>query len=118
MKSSEPLIRSMGFDQFQEYRQEMLARYDSEKKKTANDPVQVWHGEVAEAEIRRWLRAFLPEKFGVTKGYVVFPKVGKFYKLTEYDVIIYDKNEAPVSGIDRPLASPQTIQSRAYPYST
>ncbi len=74
----------------------MLARYDSEKKKTANDPVQVWHGEVAEAEIRRWLRAFLPEKFGVTKGYVVFPKVGKFYKLTEYDVIIYDKNEAPV----------------------
>ena len=39
----------------------------------------------------------LPEKFGVTKGYVVFPKVGKFEKLTEYDVIIYDKNEAPVT---------------------
>ena len=54
MKSDQPTgLKSIGFDQFGEYRRQMLDRYDSEKRKGANAPVQVWHGEVAEAEFRK-----------------------------------------------------------------
>jgi len=97
MKSDQTTgLKSIGFDQFGEYRRQMLDRYDSEKRKGANAPVQVWHGEVAEAEFRTWLRSFLPERFGVTKGSVVHPRLGMHYELREHDVVIYDKNEANI----------------------
>jgi hypothetical protein len=97
MKSDQDsTIQSVGFDEMLAHRQEMLDRYAVEKNKSKNAPVQVWHGKVAEAELRRWLRSFLPDKFGVTKGSVMHPKLGRHYELREHDVIIYDKQEAPI----------------------
>ena len=111
MKSdSSSTFRSIGFDEFQEYRRQMLDKYDSEKRKAANAPVRAWHGEVAEAEFRRWLRTFLPDKFGVTKGSVVHPKLGRHYELREYDVIIYDRYEANVLWKkEAPSQSPEDV---------
>lgn len=53
-------------------------------------------GEVAEAVFRRWLTRFLPERYGVTSGFVISPGLSSKRPLRHYDVIIYDRANSPV----------------------
>lgn len=90
------MYKTVGSDEFLTGRKEMLNRYHESKSKSSHAPVRTRHGVTAEAVFRGWLSAFLPKRFGVTKGKIVAPDVGLSYELREYDIIIYDRDNAYV----------------------
>lgn len=90
------LLKHIGAEAFNAQRNELLAEYEIEKCKAADDPVKVGHGVVGESVLRKWLGQFLPKKFGVTKGYIITHNLEYEGTLEEWDLIIYDRLEAPV----------------------
>lgn len=89
-----------GWQQFLTARNSLLEAYDRARTKSKARPLQTEHGRVAEATFRQWLESFLPQRFGVTSGYVVSQGLTDEHKLPEFDVIIYDKLEAPILWLD------------------
>ncbi len=89
-------MKHVGVDSFFAEKAKLLDSYNRAKDQNAEEPVQVDHGVVAESLVRRWLRAFLPKRFGVTKGYIITPSLGYEGALEEWDVIIYDALESPI----------------------
>lgn len=99
---------AQGWKQFLTSRKEMLDAFDRAREKARAHEVEVLHGRVAEAELRKWLSGFLPKRYGVTPGYIVSPGLKSSDKTPHYDVIIYDKLESPVLWVeDSPDISPQ-----------
>lgn len=99
---------AQGWSQFLTARKEMLDSYDKARKHSKKHKVETYHGNVAEAEFRKWLKNFLPEKFGVTSGYIISQGVSDIKKAPHYDVIIYEKLESPILWIENtPDASDQ-----------
>lgn len=90
------LYKSVGSDEFLTNKTQMLNRYRESKATFSHAPVKTRHGLKAESVFRAWLASFLPKKFGITKGSIVAPSVGLAYELREYDVIIYDKQNATI----------------------
>jgi hypothetical protein len=97
-----------GWKQLLTSRKEILDAFDRAKQKAKAHEVETFHGNVAEAELRKWLAGFLPKRYGVTPGYIVSPGLKSSEKMPHFDVIIYDQLEAPVLWVeDTPDTSAQ-----------
>ncbi len=66
-------IPNQGWKQFLTARDEMLAAYDKARMLSAKRAVQTGHGNVAEAEFRKWLINFLPKNM-VLRLDILFPR--------------------------------------------
>ncbi|MBZ5623090.1 MAG: hypothetical protein LAQ69_30860 [Acidobacteriia bacterium] len=110
-----PLTGTQGWRQFMGARKKMLAAYAAAKDEATGHEVQVWHGKVGEGWVRQWLHGFLPRKYGVTSGYVVSQGQTEERKLPHFDVIIYDRLEAPVLWIENTPDATESGTSRAIP---
>ncbi len=99
---------AQGWKQFLTSRKEILDAFDRAKQKAKAHEVETFHGNVAEAELRKWLSGFLPKRYGVTPGYIVSPGLKSSEKTPHFDVIIYDQLEALVLWVeDTPDVSAQ-----------
>ena len=110
-----PQIPNQGWKQFLTARDEMLAAYDSARIKSSNRPVKVNHGNVAEAEFRKWLINFLPKRYGVTAGFIVSQGLPHAENMIHFDVIIYDQLESPILWVDGSPDSSESGRSLAIP---
>jgi len=89
--------RTAGWQRFELNRRKMLANYDLAKFENSKRPLQTEHGNVAEASLRSWLDEFLPDRYGVTSGFILPPVLEENHPLEyHYDLIIYDRLIAPV----------------------
>lgn len=86
----------IGWREFLANRQEILDQYDKALEKNSHRPVRTSHGNAAEAAFRQMLKNHLPQRYGVTSGYIIPDIVSTDYKLYHYDVIIYDKLNSPI----------------------
>ena len=93
---SPPRSGAQGWRQFLTARKSMLDAYDRARTQARAHQVETHHGRVAEAEFRRWLESFLPGRYGVCAGFIVSQGAGEDEKLPHYDVIVYDRLNAPV----------------------
>jgi hypothetical protein len=110
-----PLTGTQGWRQFMGARKKMLGAYLTAKEEATGHEVQVWHGKVGEGWVRQWLHGFLPRKYGVTSGYIVSQGQTEETKLPHFDVIIYDRLEAPVLWIENTPDATEIGTSRAIP---
>lgn len=104
-------IPNQGWKQFLTGRDEMLAAYDRARVHSSARTVQTGHGNVAEAEFRKWLSDFLPKRYGVTSGFIISQGVPNSKDFVHYDVIIYDQLESPVLWVDG--SSDSSVQGRS-----
>jgi hypothetical protein len=110
-----PLTGTQGWRQFLGARKKMLDAYDAAKEEASAHEIQVWHGKVGEGWVRQWLARFLPKRYGVTSGYIVSQGQTEETKLPHFDVIIYDRLEAPVLWIENSPDATESGTSRAIP---
>jgi hypothetical protein len=89
-----------GWKQLLSMKESILGQYDVARSRAAYHEVQVFHGRIAEAAVREWLTEFLPQRYGVTPGYIVSQGLPETVPLRHFDIIIYDKLESPVICID------------------
>jgi hypothetical protein len=89
-----------GWRQFLSAKREMLDAFDQARAKAEAHKVKTYHGKVAEAEFRKWLSRFLPKRYGITSGYIVSQWALDRVELPHFDVIIYDRLEAPVLWVE------------------
>ncbi|MGE6397097.1 DUF6602 domain-containing protein [Chryseobacterium scophthalmum] len=108
-------IPTQGWKQFLIARDEMLSAYDNAREHGRKRQVKTGHGNVAEAEFRKWLSKFLPKRYGVTAGYIISPGIPNSENFTHYDVIIYDQLESPVLWIENNADSSEQGRSMAIP---
>jgi len=87
---------AQGYTQMLTAKKRMLDALDAAREDGRSDKVPVVHGFVAEAQFRKWLKGFLPLRYGVTSGYIVSQGTPETQKLPHFDVIIYDRLNAPV----------------------
>jgi hypothetical protein len=106
---------SQGWKQISSARKEILDAYDSARDKTKAHEVEIFHGKVLEAALRKWLAEFLPKRYGVTSGYVVSPGIPSSVKAPHFDVIIYDQLDSPVLWTEGNPDSSAQGHSRAIP---
>ena len=108
-------LPAQGWRQFLTARHEMLAAYDSARSKSKVHEIETYHGNVAEAEFRRWLSDFLPKRYGVTAGYIISQGVKSGEKLPHFDVVIYDALNSPVLWIEEDADTSMAGRSMAIP---
>jgi hypothetical protein len=104
-----------GWKQFLAAKAEMLAAYDRAREYARAHEIETYHGVVAEATFRKWLSEFLPQKYGVTSGYIVSQFADEDSKLPHFDVIIYDRLEAPVLWVESHADASPDGRARAIP---
>jgi len=85
-----------GWKEFHRNRKNILDEYQKLLDLTENRPVQVAHGQGVEAYIRKWLSEFLPKKYGVTSGYIIPTLYSDSGAIYHFDIIIYNRLEAPI----------------------
>jgi hypothetical protein len=94
---SSTTYKTAGWQRFELNRRKMLANYDLAKFENSKRPLQTEHGNVAESALRSWLSDFLPDRWGVTSGFILPPVLEENHPVEyHYDLIIYDKLNAPV----------------------
>lgn len=108
-------IGSQGWEEFLNSKQELLNIYEVSKIQTKHRPVKVEHGNVAEEAYRIWLTSFLPKRYGVTSGFIISAGYSSRVKLRHFDVIIYDRLEAPVLWHSNNPGKSSTGRDRAIP---
>jgi len=108
-------IPNQGWKQFLTGRDEMLSAYDRARVHSSKRAVQTGHGNIAEAEFRKWLSDFLPKRYGVTSGFIISQGVPNSENFVHYDVIIYDQLESPVLWVEGGSDSSQQGRSVAIP---
>lgn len=108
-------LPNQGWKQFLTARDEMLDAYDRARVHSSKRTVQTEHGNVAEAEFRKWLNDFLPKRYGVTSGFIVSQGVPNSEDFVHYDVIIYDQLESPILWVDGNSDSSPQGRSMAIP---
>lgn len=97
MRKATNIYHTAGWKRFELNRRRMLANYDLAKFENEDRPLETEHGVIAEASLRKWLAEFLPDRYGVTSGYIIPPVLeSEDYTRYHYDVIIYDKLDSPV----------------------
>ncbi|MEZ4453012.1 MAG: DUF6602 domain-containing protein [Nannocystaceae bacterium] len=106
---------TVGWQEFQTCKRELLRCFDSAKERTANRPTQTEHGPIAEAALREWLGEFLPKKFGVTSGFIIPDTRSMRYTLRHYDIIVYDALNAPVLWVEENPDKSMPGRSQAIP---
>ena len=101
------LLGTQGWQQLLTCKKELLDAFDRARQHSRAHEIETYHGIVAEAQLRNWLSDFLPQKYGVTAGYIVSQGASEKDKLPAFDVIIYDQLESPVLWIEsHPDVSP------------
>ena len=96
------LVIQSGWSQFTTQKAKMVSDFSIFKDLSDNRPTETDKGRFAEALFRDWLEQFLPAKYGVTSGYIiqqmdaVKPRSALKGKLRHYDVIIYNRLDAPI----------------------
>ena len=85
-----------GWKEFLRNRKDIITEFDKVLEQTTNRPIHVAHGQAVEAYIRKWLAEFLPKKYAVTSGYIIPDLYDNSGKIYHYDIIIYNRLEAPV----------------------
>jgi len=90
----------LGWEQFLTARKGMLDEYDRARTKAQSHKVETYQGKVAEAQFRKWLKNFLPQRYGVASGQIISQGMKAHEKAPEFDVIIYDALNAPVLWIN------------------
>lgn len=108
-------VPSQGWKQFLTARTEMLNAYDRAKEQSRAHKVETYQGEVAESEFRKWLRAFLPQKYGITSGYIISQGVNDSVRAPHFDVIIYEQLDSPILWIESNPDNSEQGKSRAIP---
>jgi len=108
-------VGTQGWRQFLTAKADLLAAYDRAREQSRAHEVATYHGVVAEAEFRRWLSEFLPQRYGVTPGYIVSQFARDTVKLPHFDVVIYDRLESPVLWIEGHSDASPHGRSRAIP---
>lgn len=93
----------------------MLDSYDRARQQAKAHEIEIHHGNVAEAATRKWLKEFLPKKYGVTSGYVISPGIKSSIKAPHFDVIIYDQINSPVLWVEDSPDSSQQGRALAIP---
>lgn len=89
-------LKHIGVDAFFAMRSQLLSDFEVAKQRISDDPVKTEHGNVGEAQVRNWLKEFLPKKFGVCKGYIITSNLNYAGPLEEWDIIIFDALESPI----------------------
>ena len=74
-----------GWRQLLSMKESILGQYDLARSRAASHEVQVFHGRVAEAAVREWLAEFLPQRYGVTPGYIVSQGLPETVPLRHFD---------------------------------
>jgi hypothetical protein len=74
----------------------MLDQYDEATALTRGKSLPVYKGIIAEQVFRDWLQSFLPLRYGVTSGYIVPPTEEDAFKITHFDIIIFDRLNSPI----------------------
>ncbi|MFV2045169.1 MAG: DUF6602 domain-containing protein [Anaerolineales bacterium] len=108
-------VGTQGWRQIQTSKQSMLSEYDRAKQQAKAHEVETYHGEIAEAETRKWLADFLPKRYGVTSGYVISQGQKDDVRAPHFDVIIYNALDAPVLWIEGSADRSSAGRSRAIP---
>lgn len=89
-----------GWSQFTTQKSKMVSDFSIFKEMSENRPTDTDKGRYAEALFRDWLEQFLPAKYGVTSGYIIQQndavKPRNALTLRHYDVIIYNRLDAPI----------------------
>lgn len=93
-------LPAQGWSQFLTARKEMLDSFDKARTHSRKHKVETFHGNVAEAEFRKWLSNFLPKKFSVTSGYIISQGISDSEKAPHFDVIIYEHLDSPILWIE------------------
>jgi hypothetical protein len=96
-------------------RMKLLQEYDAAIAQTEDDPVKTEYGVSCEAHFRSFLAQFFPKKYGVTKGYIITPELEYAGPLEEWDIIIYDAQEAPVLFVRRNRDDNEAAGKRGIP---
>ena len=104
-----------GFKQFLTNKLRLLKAFEFSKIYTQNHIVKVEHGNVAEAEFRLWLSNFLPDRFGVTSGFIISPKLTEQNLTPHYDIVIYDRINSPILWEEANPDSSKSGNSKAIP---
>lgn len=91
---------AQGWSQFLTARKEMLDSFDKARTHSRKHKVETSHGNVAEAEFRKWLSDFLPKKYAITSGYIISPGISDSEKAPHFDVIIYEHLDSPILWIE------------------
>ena len=108
-------VPAFGWKQFLTNRQRLLNSFDVARRQCDLYKIQTFHGEVGEAELRNWLKEFLPKKYGVTAGYIISQGIPASESAPHFDVIVYDYLETPVLWVGYNPDNSDSGQSRAIP---
>jgi hypothetical protein len=91
-----------GWPQFTTQKSKMVDDFRRARDMSVYRPTDTDKGKHAEALFREWLEKFLPAKYGVTSGYIISQGDSFLSKdalkggLRHYDIIIYNRLDAPV----------------------
>ena len=110
-----PEFPSQGWKQILTARTAMLDQFDRAREQGRVHKAKTFHGRVAEASCREWLKQFLPRRYGVTSGYIVSPGLKSSQETPHFDVIIYDRLESPILWVEPNPDSTEQGLSRAIP---
>lgn len=99
--NSMPNRSHVGITALDAERTKLLSDYRVAVEQAGDDPVKTEPGNIGEAALRAFLKQFLPRKYGVTKGHIITPDLDYAGPLEEWDIIIYDRLEAPVLFVRR-----------------
>lgn len=105
----------LGWQEFLNNRKELIQEYEKALSKNKNRPVRTSHGNAGEAAVRKFLEGFLPQKYGVTSGYIIPDLICQEYVLYHYDIIIYDKFNSPILWVDSDYDDSEQGKKRAIP---
>ena len=116
MDSQEKRRGTPGWRSIHAAKLEILGQYRTAKHLSQSHTVKTFHGNVAESSFRKWLIRFLPKRYGVTSGYVITQQfLEDDGQIAHFDVIIYDRLEAPVLWVESNLDSSDEGTARAIP---
>lgn len=113
--NEEKLYGFIGWKEFLTNRKELLDEYDKAKQKNSNRPIRTSHGIAGESAFRKLLKNHLPERYGITSGYIIPDIISSEYLLYHFDVIIYDKLNSPVLWSEEDFDTSDLGKKRAIP---
>lgn len=88
------IVKQLTIDNFNNFEDSFVNAkkvFWSEKDKKLIHPGE--YGEYREDLVKKWLKMYVPEKFGIGSGFVIG---SNGYVSTQYDIIIYDKEKTPI----------------------
>lgn len=100
---------TLGWKQFIAAKRDVIDKFDRAKEIDKSHKTSVYRGIIAESAFREWLHQFMPNKFGVTAGYIISQVESDLIKLSHFDIIIFDQINSPVywtEGLEKSRAIP------------